>query len=87
MQLLLPNAMSRPLSTFRVLRYENGPEEGMGRSVWRPRNPPSTTLYMGNIPYSVEGEEIVELFKSYGNIEEVRVGASLVYGVFISSLF
>jgi RNA recognition motif-containing protein len=86
MQLLLPKAMSRPLSTFRVLRNEDGPEEGMGRSVWRSRNPASDTLYVGNIPYSVEADEISELFKPYGNVQEVRVGASFLW-VFMCNLF
>lgn len=81
MQLLSHRTLSQPLSTSSVLRNENVSDEPMRRNNdFRPRNQPSTTLYVGNIPYNAEVSEIRELFAPYGPIQDVRMGASLCFG-------
>lgn len=75
MQLLSHRTLSQPLSTSSVLRNENVSDEPMRRNNdFRPRNQPSTTLYVGNIPYNAEVSEIRELFAPYGPIQDVRMG-------------
>jgi len=56
-----------------VLRYEDEPEGRIGRSQWESRNQPADTLYVGNLPYNAEAEEIRELFQPYGRVVDVRI--------------
>ncbi|KAF8889134.1 hypothetical protein BD779DRAFT_420960 [Infundibulicybe gibba] len=65
--------MSRPLSTSLCLRDE---DEGYGRNrdvSFRQKNPPSQTLFVGNLPYNVEEAEVREKFEPYGAIRTIRI--------------
>ena len=85
LQLPLLKSLSRPLSTFRVLRNE-GPEESVGRGEFQSIHHPSDTLYVGNIPFNVEADEIREPFTAYGTVVDVRIRAPFSLA-FFSSLF
>ena len=66
---------SRALSTTRVQRYETPSAP--------PRNPPSKTVWIGNLPFFVSEEEVREKFSPYGPISSIRLSA--FFGFFISS--
>lgn len=42
--------------------------------VIQDRKPPSNTLFVANIPYSVDDQELHRLFEPYGTIRAVRIG-------------
>ena len=58
---------SRALSTTRVQRYETPSAP--------PRNPPSKTVWIGNLPFFVSEEEVREKFSPYGPISSIRLSA------------
>jgi len=67
-------AASRPLSTSTVLCMEDRSASRSGfneRQV--ARNPPSETLYVGNIPFTAQEDDLRELFHPYGELKSVRV--------------
>ncbi|CAA7264050.1 unnamed protein product [Cyclocybe aegerita] len=39
----------------------------------RPRNPPSDSIFIGNLPWSATKEELVELFSEFGTVANVRI--------------
>jgi len=74
MWLMLPRAVSRPLSTSSVLRYEDEPAAPSGLNErWVTRNPPSLSLYVGNIPFTAQENDLRELFHTFGEIKAIRV--------------
>jgi hypothetical protein len=64
--------MSRPLSTSRMVQNEY---ESDGYSRQAPvKKDPSNTLYIGNLPYSVEDQDLREKFEAFGTINQIRIG-------------
>ncbi|KAF9468370.1 hypothetical protein BDZ94DRAFT_1318032 [Collybia nuda] len=63
-------AVSRPLSTSRIVRndYET---DNYARAV--PKKEPTDTLYLGNLPFSIEEQDIKEKFSVYGEIHSCRI--------------
>lgn len=50
----------RQFSSSTIASYD-GPE--------RPRNPPSDTLFVGNVPWNATEEELTDLFSEFGELE------------------
>lgn len=65
-------AVSRPLSTSRIVRNDF---ETDNFSRPAPVNKESTdTIYVGNLPFSIQESDIREKFEVYGPIHSIRVG-------------
>ncbi|KAG1853835.1 hypothetical protein C8R48DRAFT_661202 [Suillus tomentosus] len=74
----MPLQWQRALSTSVALRDEesrfgdqNSKSRGFRRSV-----PPSGTLYIGNLPYSITEEELRQSFSEFGEIVRVSLGTT-----------
>jgi hypothetical protein len=62
-------------SRFAVRSYNNNSTSGYERE--RSRNPPSDTIFIGNVPWETSKEELAELFSDFGTIAgEVRMRKS-----------
>jgi RNA recognition motif-containing protein len=79
-QLFRPPAFSQPFSSSRTSLFPGFREN---RSVanndtnlpsFRRSVPPSETLYVGNLPYSTDENELREKFSTFGELVDVRVG-------------
>lgn len=60
----------RALSTSQAVSAEYGGYERAERAP----NPPNKTLYVGNLPYSVQDVELEEFLSSFGPIKDIRMG-------------
>ncbi|KAG2127912.1 uncharacterized protein EDB93DRAFT_1096290 [Suillus bovinus] len=77
-KLSMPSQWQRALSTSSALRDDgsrfgdqNSKPRGFRRSV-----PPSGTLYIGNLPYSITEEELRQSFAEFGEIVRVSLGTT-----------
>ncbi|KAG1733743.1 hypothetical protein EDB19DRAFT_1639481 [Suillus lakei] len=77
-KLSMPLQLQRALSTSLTLRddesrfgEQNSKPRGFRRSV-----PPSGTLYIGNLPYSITEEELRQSFAEFGEIVRVSLGTT-----------
>lgn len=61
---------SRPLSTSAILLQDGG----RGGFTTRAPSPPSSTLFIGNLPFSVEESDLRDKFEPYGAIRSIRLG-------------
>ena len=70
-----PSSYLRLFSTFRPLCEEANnvysPEE---LPSFRKTVPPSSTLWIGNLPFSVDEGEIREIFDSLGQVVRIQIG-------------
>ncbi|KAF8512804.1 hypothetical protein JB92DRAFT_2790557, partial [Gautieria morchelliformis] len=56
-------------------RYDSSPRES--RSTPRPpRNAPSSTLWVGNLPFNANPEAVQDLFSEFGTVLSVRLGVA-----------
>ena len=69
---LLPTFLG-PLRTL-TTRTEEQTQVDEGRDAPE-RFPPSKTVFVGNLPYSIDEQELHDRFSIFGRIVEVRVGA------------
>jgi nucleolin len=78
----MPLQWQRELSTSLVLRDdesrfgENSRPRGFRRSV-----PPSGTLYIGNLPYSITEEELRQSFAEFGEVVRASLGVFFCAGL------
>jgi hypothetical protein len=64
---LAPAVQARALSTSHVVREEYD-------DLRVPKaNSPTDTLYVGNMPFSIDIEDLRELFAIYGDIKDIRI--------------
>lgn len=66
-------SFARALSTSQSLRAEYGGYEARERTERAP-SPPNKTVYIGNLPYSIEETEIEEFMATFGDIVSIRMG-------------
>src|SRR6267154_4415461 len=84
-KLSMPLQWQRALSTSLALRSEESRPDDYNPKPrgFRRSNPPSGTIYIGNLPYSVTEEELRESFAEFGEIVRVALGvffrAALVF--------
>lgn len=74
---------SRSLSISQVVRDDYGYS---GERI-RPPTPPCTTIFVGNLPYSVEAGELTELLSTFGEIKSVRPGVFPFFSFFFIHSF
>jgi len=43
---------------------------------FRTRNPPSSVVWVGNLPFGADKVEIEEIFRAFGELQEVRIGVN-----------
>lgn len=58
----------------RPQRTEGGSRQSTAPLVYRKPMAPSKSVYIGNLPYSIDENEIHRLFSQYGQIEDIRLG-------------
>ena len=58
-------SVSRLFTTSHVARYES--------EYSAPKNPPSPTIFVANIPWSTTEEELGEIFADFGEVKAVRI--------------
>lgn len=54
-------------------RYDSSPRE-FRQTARTPRNAPSTTLWVGNLPFNATPGQVEELFAEFGTVVSVRLG-------------
>ena len=52
-----------------------------------PRSPPSTTVFVANVPWSATEEDLGELFSEFGKVISVRIRGFFFLTVFFSTVF
>lgn len=77
----IPSFYVRSLSTTQVIRADFDNNE-FGRP-----SQPGNTLYLGNLPYSIEERELQELLSGFGNIKAIRMGRFFFFLSFSLYLF
>lgn len=58
-------SVSRLFTTSHVARYES--------EYSAPKNPPSPTIFVANIPWNTTEEELSEIFTDFGEVRAVRI--------------
>ena len=71
---LLPTFLG-PLRTLTTRAEEQNPQAQDESRDAPERFPPSKTVFVGNLPYSIDDQELHDRFSIFGRIVEVRVGA------------
>ena len=59
------NVSSRLFTTTQVAHYES--------EYSAPKHPPSSTIFVANIPWSTTKEELMEVFTEFGEVSSVRL--------------
>lgn len=55
-------------------RYESSPRQSFRNTPRPPKNPPSPTLWVGNLPFQATPAQVEELFSEFGSVLSVRLG-------------
>jgi hypothetical protein len=77
----VPVPVSCSFSTFRVCQQEGG-FSVHDLPSFRKSPPPSCTLWVGNLPYSADEEEVRSIFAPLGELLSIRMGMCQVVVVF-----
>lgn len=72
-QQVFPLRASRSFSLAQVLRREARMEDDVGRDAEVPQAPPSGSVFIANLPFSVTVEQLEEAFAQFGRVRSVRL--------------
>lgn len=81
-----PRSITRAFTSSQISREygygdRRGDSEGRsGESAYvqqprPPKNPPSQTLWIGNLPFAAVSQQVADLFSDFGTVTSVRIGA------------
>jgi hypothetical protein len=66
----------RAALTLRVPVSTSSFSTSLARLNENPGNPPSNKIFVGNLPFAIEEGELKDIFAEFGDVVEVRLGAS-----------